>query len=75
MNNGQSQLIDPAVRGTETVLESVAKAPTVKRVVLTSSTAAINGNNDDKPVGEVYTEEDWNRTSTLAVRVNSTETL
>ena len=37
----QRDLVDPAVKGTRTVLASCKKAGTVKRVVLTSSMAAI----------------------------------
>lgn len=64
------ELIQPAIHGTRNVLSSVVKSKgTVKRVVLTSSVAAIIGNEDSGPVkppknGDVYTEEDWNTTST-----------
>jgi nucleoside-diphosphate-sugar epimerase len=34
---------EPAVRGTVGILESAAKSPSVKRVVITSSTAAVGG--------------------------------
>ncbi|CAI0421557.1 unnamed protein product [Linum tenue] len=37
----QAELVDPAVKGTLNVLKSCAKYPSVKRVVLTSSTAAV----------------------------------
>ena len=37
----QRDLVDPAVKGTVTVLESCVKAGTVKQVILTSSCAAI----------------------------------
>jgi dihydroflavonol-4-reductase len=57
--------IRPAVQGTENVLNAVAKAGSVKRVVLTSSCAAVYGYNADKD--GAYTEEDWNRTSTRQV--------
>ena len=54
----QKDLVDPAVKGTNNVLES--KAGTVKRVVLTSSMAAIT----DEPDGEhVLTEADWETSS------------
>lgn len=43
------------------MLTSAAKSGTVKRVVLTSSIASVEGNN--KPEGYVFTEEDWNRDS------------
>lgn len=58
----QTELVDPAVKGTLSVLSACADCPTVKKVVLTSSVAAIQ----DSPVaGKVYTEEDWNTESTL----------
>jgi dihydroflavonol-4-reductase len=58
----QKELIDPAVKGTRNVLSAAARAGTVKRVVLTSSVAAIT----DEPGGErVLSEEDWNVRSTL----------
>lgn len=58
----QRDLVDPAVKGTRNVLAAAARAGTVKRVVLTSSMAAIT----DEPDGErVLTEADWNVKSTL----------
>lgn len=58
--------VRPAVEGTRNVLASVALAPSVKRVVLTSSIIAVHGTAADKP-GGVFTEDDWNRTSTVEV--------
>jgi len=55
------ELVEPAVHGTKTVLESATKSGTVKRVIVTSSVAAIAGK---RPPGHVYTEEDWNLDST-----------
>lgn len=54
--------IRPAVQGTENVLTSVAKEKSITRVALTSSCAAVYGFASDKD--GVFTEEDWNRTST-----------
>eukprot|EP00045_Choanoeca_perplexa_P009541 m.92380 g.92380 ORF g.92380 m.92380 type:complete len:348 (+) comp14942_c0_seq3:1226-2269(+) len=58
----QERFLRPAVEGTENVLSSVAKAGCVKRVVVTSSIAAVHGYNDDKQ--GAYNEDDWNTTST-----------
>ena len=59
-------LIEPALRGTENVLTTANKTPSVKRVVLTSSCVAIYNHAkelQDIP-GGVFTEENWNRGST-----------
>lgn len=63
----QRELIDPALKGTANVLESVNRTPTVKRVVLTSSVAAIIGDAKDclSYPGGVATEEQWNTSSSL----------
>lgn len=57
--------IKPALDGTRNVLNSVNKTGTVKRVVLTSSVAAILGDTRDVQgyAGGVATEENWNTTS------------
>jgi dihydroflavonol-4-reductase len=67
VNNPQKDLVDPALSGTKNVLASVNQTSSVKRVVLTSSCAAIIGDAVDclsYPNG-IATEEQWNRTSTL----------
>ncbi|KAK8474835.1 hypothetical protein V6N11_069637 [Hibiscus sabdariffa] len=54
----QAELIDPAVKGTQNVLNSCAKTPSVKRVVLTSSIAAVAY--DRKPrTPDVVVDENW----------------
>lgn len=58
----QKDLVDPAVNGTITVLESAKKSGSVKRVILTSSMAAIT---DEPDSDKVLTEADWNDKSTL----------
>lgn len=63
----QRELIDPAVKGTQNVLEQANKTESVKRVVLTSSCAAIYTDCSDlelTPNG-VFTEEIWNTTASL----------
>lgn len=65
-------LIDPAVKGTANVLNTATKTPSVTKVVFTSSSSAVSGNAGDgykkAIVGNspFLTEENWNRTSTLA---------
>ena len=63
----QKQLIDPAVNGTKNVLEQANKTDSVTRVVLTSSCAAIYGDNVDcaKAPGGRVDESIWNTTSSL----------
>ncbi|KAK4278708.1 hypothetical protein QN277_016517 [Acacia crassicarpa] len=54
----QGELIEPAVKGTLNVLKLCAKSPTVKRVVLTSSMAAVLCNG--KPLtSDVIADETW----------------
>ena len=60
VENPQRDLVDPALIGTNIVL-TAANAAGVKRVVLTSSAAAIT----DQPEDRVYTEADWNTKSSL----------
>ncbi|RAL45869.1 unnamed protein product [Cuscuta campestris] len=54
----QVELIDPAVKGTLNVLGSCAKTPTVRRVVLTSSIAAVSYNGKPR-TPEVVVDETW----------------
>ena len=63
----QKDLVDPAVKGTQNVLEQANKVDSVKRVVLTSSVAAIYGDNADVadiPNKEID-ESIWNTSSSL----------
>jgi len=63
----QKELVDPAQIGTRNVLEEVNRTPSVKRVVLTSSCAAIYGDNVDieKAPNGILTEDIWNTSSSL----------
>ncbi|KAI9019703.1 hypothetical protein DFJ74DRAFT_134586 [Hyaloraphidium curvatum] len=60
VRDAEKELIGPAVAGILFVLEAAAKAKTVKRVVLTGSTAAINeGRFAEWKTGKVFDESDW----------------
>lgn len=58
-------LIRPAVEGTRNVLEAANRTQSVKRVVLTSSVAAVYGDSADLSVQgkEAFDETDWNQSS------------
>ncbi len=57
----QADLVEPAVKGTENVLGSAHQAG-VKRVIVTSSMAAVT---DEPDPDKVLTEDDWNEKSSL----------
>lgn len=67
VKNPQTELIDPAVKGTENILNTVNQTSTVKRVVLTSSCAAIYTDAIDtqNAPGKTITEDVWNTTASL----------
>jgi dihydroflavonol-4-reductase len=67
VKNPQKELIEPALEGTRNVLESVNKTDSVKRVVLTSSVAAIMGDTKDLLTmpGKIANEENWNTSSNI----------
>lgn len=54
----QAELLDPAVKGTLNVLNACAKVPSLKRVVLTSSMAAVSYNSKPR-TPEVVVDESW----------------
>lgn len=60
----EDALIKPAVEGTVNVLRACAKVPGIKRVVLTSSCAAV-GWEVRKPEQQTRTEEDWSDTKKI----------
>jgi nucleoside-diphosphate-sugar epimerase len=66
--DSQKELIDPALKGTRNVLNSATKSSSVKKVVLTSSVAAVHGDNIDmKELGlSEFTEEQFNYSSSLS---------
>lgn len=67
VDDPQKDLVNPAVSGTRNLLEAVNASGSVTRVVLTSSCAAIYGDNADllqTPRG-VFDENVWNTSSSL----------
>lgn len=61
ITDNKKQFLDPAIKGTLSLLESVKKhAPKVKRVVITSSFAAILDMSKGTWPEHTYTEADWN---------------
>ena len=68
IKNPQKQLVDPALKGTRNVLESVSRFSQVRRVVLTSSIAAIYGNAKEalSIPDNTYNESHWNTLSSLS---------
>lgn len=59
-------IIDPAISGTLSILQAARKSPTLKRLVFTSSTAAlldITKPDSFESQGVLYTAKDWNPTT------------
>ena len=56
----KDEVIKPAVEGTLSVLEACAEYGGVKRIVLTSSIAAVIDETIDYDIDHVFTEKDWN---------------
>ena len=52
------ELIDPALKGTLNVLKSCAQYPSVKRVIVTSSMAAV-AHNGNPLTSDVIVDETW----------------
>lgn len=72
--SSNQEFFDPAIKGTLEILKSIkAYAPTVKRVVITSSCAAVVDFAADPYAAprKVYTEADWNPV-TLEGAINGT---
>ncbi len=67
VDNPLRDLIEPALKGTQNVLNSINITETIKRVVLTSSCAAIFGDAEDllSLPGQTADESNWNTSSTL----------
>lgn len=57
-------LLDPAVKGTEAVLAAATRSGTVKKIVVTSSVAAVFSDAWEKGKGHVFNAADWNEAAT-----------
>mmetsp|Transcript_42258 Transcript_42258/g.122146 ORF Transcript_42258/g.122146 Transcript_42258/m.122146 type:complete len:350 (-) Transcript_42258:65-1114(-) len=68
-DGSEEKLVTPAVEGTRNVLDACRRLG-VRRVALTSSTAAIYVNYGTLPAEHVYTEEDWSPEDLLRERKN-----
>jgi len=58
------EIVDVAVEGTKRVLDAAGRTRGLRRIILTSSVAAIQ--DATKPAGYVFTEADWNESATGA---------
>lgn len=68
VSDPQKELIDPALEGTRNVLSAASQSGSVRKVVLTSSVAAVHGDNADMAEQglESFNEESFNTTSSLS---------
>ncbi len=68
VKDAQKDLVDPAVNGTQYVLEAANQSGTVKKVVLTSSVASVHGDTIDMQEQGLkeFTEEHFNTTSSVS---------
>ncbi|MCF8217064.1 MAG: aldehyde reductase [Chlorobium sp.] len=62
VKNPAKDLVEPSLQGTLGVMEAAAKTATIRRVILTSSVAAVT---DEPDSTKVFTERDWNTLSSL----------
>mmetsp|Transcript_2684 Transcript_2684/g.6313 ORF Transcript_2684/g.6313 Transcript_2684/m.6313 type:complete len:180 (+) Transcript_2684:2-541(+) len=57
--NTEDDFVPPATQGTKDIMETIARNGDIKRVVLTSSMAAVAYNGNKLPSDHVYTDNDW----------------
>ena len=67
VSDPQAELIGPALQGTQNILHQACHTPSMQKVILTSSCAAMFGDNIDlNPLKDkTLTENSWNTTSSL----------
>jgi nucleoside-diphosphate-sugar epimerase len=66
--DAQKELIDPALNGTKNVLNSASASSTVRKIILTSSVAAVHGDNIDMTEQGLneFTEQNYNSSSSVS---------
>ncbi|EGC29320.1 hypothetical protein DICPUDRAFT_159101 [Dictyostelium purpureum] len=62
-DNPETEIVKPAIAGNVRVLDAASKHPSIKKVVITSSSAAVT---DLAKKKEVYNEDDWNDGSNIS---------
>lgn len=67
VKNPLKDLIEPAINGTENVINAANKSKTIKKIILTSSVGAVYGDKIDIQNNNItcFTEEHFNTSSTL----------
>ncbi|KAH8817239.1 hypothetical protein F5884DRAFT_722231 [Xylogone sp. PMI_703] len=55
----ETELLIPSIKGTETICLAASRTPSVKRVVITSSFAAVFDAAAGPSPGRIWTEDDW----------------
>lgn len=55
----EADFVGPALQGVQSLLRSIEKEPSVKKLVYTSSIAAISSNAGTVPATHVFSEADW----------------
>ncbi|OZJ05736.1 hypothetical protein BZG36_01310 [Bifiguratus adelaidae] len=63
IKNNEKDMLIPAIKGTKNVLSACGKEKSIKRLILTSSFAAILDFDKGTRPGYTYTEKDWNPTT------------
>ena len=66
VDDPQKDLVEPALHGTENVIEAALKVPSITRIVLTSSVATVRRPDKEKDGFYVSTDADWNNSATVA---------
>ncbi|TFK50268.1 NAD-P-binding protein [Heliocybe sulcata] len=58
--DNEKDILLPAINGTKNIVSATKLEPKIKRVVFTSSFAAVADPRTPPPAGKVYTSDDWN---------------